>query len=83
MKLNFIWMAALINKIVAVGVMKIHKTLLRRRYIPKKLLFGGLYGHISSEMKAALLLVNGERYGHHLPKIMANLIYITNLNFWI
>lgn len=38
------WMPALINKIVAFGLVIIHKTLLRHRYILEKSLFGMLYG---------------------------------------
>ena len=56
MKLTFGWMGTLINKIFGFGMMIIHKPLLRRRDIYKKLLFNVLYWHISSQMKPAIML---------------------------
>lgn len=56
-------MGTLISKIVAFGVMIIHKPLRRRRYILKKSLFGVLYGPYFFKNEAGHnVTVNGERY---------------------
>lgn len=63
MKLTFGLIDTLIKKIVAIGVLIILKTLLRRRYILKILLFSVLYWwrkslvHITFKMKPVIMLM--------------------------
>lgn len=74
-KLTFGCIATLLSKIVTFRVIIILKSLLRRRYILKKLMFCALYGqkvslvYISSKMKPAIMLKSMKINDFFVPEL--------------